>query len=1329
MAKSRSLADDVRAASWASEAEREAFIDQCIREGGIPIKPLAAAFRDAARDTDARRVEDMMRVSYAVLEQTGTAEHIPVLAPILGSSASPIVRRYLVAILAKLPVREQLGSVLDLLRGDDADARMAGAEVLTRIGGKTIFDGLGRALLDGSWSTRKDGIDALVKIGTYHAIPVLTTFLQQGEKPEQLLALKYLSDMSIMKARRRQAVEALRSGSETDDLDLRMRIAGAMGDVGTEEDAPFLVEILGEADRRYQQHIIRSLGRLKAKASIPALLPFMRSTYVGLRIETIQALASFEDEEVIEHMIEALRDDELLVRQKAIEVLAELGKSPNVRLGRMLVLMMRDKDVNVRRAVIEVIRAIGGEEERDAWAKLVRYLKDEDWWVRESVTDVLTEVGGRDIVEPILALLSDASPVVRRYALEVIVRLKERSAAAHLARATRDPDWWVRERAIEALAALQIKEAVPHLIRLMEEDPELRWVVVKGLGELKDGRALPALLSLLALRDTTGDFRLELLSAIESIGKREVAPQLQEALADPDQRVRHRARQILQRFHVEVSEEETNRLSYRDLSFVDRLLMEVRDRGGHDLFILAGQPPLIKLAGDVRPLRDEPLDDEAIDKILVDVMTPVQHETFLGGDDVDFSYTVKGLGGRFRVNAYRQWTGFAAVFRVIANEIMTLDQLKLAPVIREFCNLRSGLVLVTGPTGSGKSTTLAAMIDHMNRHRTEHIITVEDPIEYVHPNRSCVINQREIGVHTLNYAEALRGALRQDPDVILVGEMRDHETMSTAITAAETGHLVLGTLHTASAAKTVNRIIDVFPPSYHAQVRTMISESLKAVLSQHLIPRVDQAGKLALAMEIMICNEAIANVIRKEKSYQIPSMLATTAEIGNQLMDNELLKLVKQGIIDPEEGYAKAENKREFESYLPAPIDVERELEEKLAARRSASAPRQHLRAVGEVAAPGRSGANPGRAGRPEAEDAVARIDSFLMLVKEQRASDLHLCVGQPPIIRFAGDLVPIKFRMLTDFELKRMVYETLRPAQIAFFEENMDLDFAYSIDGVARYRGHLFYDENGIGAAYRIIPEHIESIDELRLPTSLKKLSRFDKGLILVTGATGSGKSTTLAAILNEINETRQKHIITVEDPIEFIHQPKKCVFSHREVGTHTKSFQSALRSCLREAPDVILIGEMRDIETISLALTCAETGALVFGTLHTQSASKTVDRIIDVFPAEQQEQIRSMLSLNLKGVMCQNLLKTSDETNRCAAVEILFGSTALSNLIRDNKTYQIDTLIQLGGYEKTGMQTMDQALVALCDEGRVNPQEARRFVRDPGSLGRFFQEALSPA
>ncbi|MBN1356299.1 PilT/PilU family type 4a pilus ATPase [bacterium] len=354
----------------------------------------------------------------------------------------------------------------------------------------------------------------------------------------------------------------------------------------------------------------------------------------------------------------------------------------------------------------------------------------------------------------------------------------------------------------------------------------------------------------------------------------------------------------------------------------------------------------------------------------------------------------------------------------------------------------------------------------------------------------------------------------------------------------------------------------------------------------------------------------------------------------------------------------------------------------------------------------------------------MARIDSFLQLVLEQQASDLYLISGAQPMIRYNGDLVPIRFRTITDTEARKFLFEILTPALREKFERIRDLDFPYEIPGMGRFRVNFFVDSRGIGGVFRIIPAKVKSIDELALPSALKKFAFLDNGLVLVTGPSGCGKTTTLAAMIRELNYRRKKHIITIEDPIEYIHPNVQCVLSQREVGAHTRSFASALRSALRESPDVILVGELRDIETISLAMTCAETGTLIFGTLHTQSAGKTVDRIIDVFPKDAQEQIRTMLSITLKGVVSQQLIKTADRAGRIAAVEILMGSTALGNMIRESKTYQINTLMQAGESEKTGMQTMDRALLKLIRDGIVRAEDAVNLAYDRTMFAEYAED-----
>jgi len=336
----------------------------------------------------------------------------------------------------------------------------------------------------------------------------------------------------------------------------------------------------------------------------------------------------------------------------------------------------------------------------------------------------------------------------------------------------------------------------------------------------------------------------------------------------------------------------------------------------------------------------------------------------------------------------------------------------------------------------------------------------------------------------------------------------------------------------------------------------------------------------------------------------------------------------------------------------------------------------------------------------------MAQIDAFFKLMNDEGASDLHMIAGQQPVLRVHGDIERVKFKTLEDEALKAMLYEICPEDKIKIFEERGDMDFGYEIPGLARYRCNFFEQKYGIGAVFREIPSDILTCDQLGLPKVISKLANLPKGLVLVTGPTGSGKSTTLAAIVDEANRTRSDHILTIEDPIEFVHKSKGCIINHREVGTHTKSFSAALRGALREDPDIIMVGEMRDLETISLAMEASMTGHLVFGTLHTMNAMKTVDRVVEIFPANQQGQVRSTLADALKAVVSQALFKRVDIRGRVAALEVLICTPAVRNLIRESKTYQIPSVMQTG--KKYGMQTVDDAIMALLEKKKISAEDA---------------------
>ncbi len=343
-------------------------------------------------------------------------------------------------------------------------------------------------------------------------------------------------------------------------------------------------------------------------------------------------------------------------------------------------------------------------------------------------------------------------------------------------------------------------------------------------------------------------------------------------------------------------------------------------------------------------------------------------------------------------------------------------------------------------------------------------------------------------------------------------------------------------------------------------------------------------------------------------------------------------------------------------------------------------------------------------------------ISDLLAFSVKNKASDLHLSAGLPPMIRVHGDIRKINVPAMDHSQVHDMVYDIMNDGQRKVYEENLECDFSFEIPNLARFRVNAFNHNRGAGAVFRTIPSKILTLEQLNCPAIFKDIADTPRGICLVTGPTGSGKSTTLAAMIDYINDKEFGHILTVEDPIEFVHQSKKCLINQREVGPHTLSFNNALRSALREDPDVILVGELRDLETIRLALTAAETGHMVFGTLHTSSAAKTVDRIIDVFPAAEKEMVRSMLSESLRAVISQTLLKTKDEQGRVAAHEIMIGTPAIRNLIRENKIPQMYSAIQTG--QNVGMQTLDQNLQDLVKRNIISANEARAKAANKESI-----------
>jgi len=357
----------------------------------------------------------------------------------------------------------------------------------------------------------------------------------------------------------------------------------------------------------------------------------------------------------------------------------------------------------------------------------------------------------------------------------------------------------------------------------------------------------------------------------------------------------------------------------------------------------------------------------------------------------------------------------------------------------------------------------------------------------------------------------------------------------------------------------------------------------------------------------------------------------------------------------------------------------------------------------------------------------MATIDELFKKMVEKKASDMHLTIGNPPLIRVRGDLAPLDDWIMTEQVLHTLLFETMTQEQWELCWQRRDYDYAYEVPGLARFRSNVFFNQQGIAAVFRTIPAKILTLADLNMPPVLKDLCRVKRGLVLVTGPTGSGKSTTLAAMIDELNSNREANILTIEDPIEFVHPVKKCKITQREVHRDTHSFKAALRSSMRQDPDIILVGEMRDYETISLAIAAAEMGILVFGTLHTNSAAKTIDRIINVFPADERDKARSALAACTRGIVAQQLCPTKDGKGRCAAVEILTYEKSLPNLIRTGKVSGLNSLIELSG--KIGMQTMDQCLMRYFEDGKITAEQAYLKANEKKRFYPMMEKELAAA
>jgi twitching motility protein PilT len=671
-----------------------------------------------------------------------------------------------------------------------------------------------------------------------------------------------------------------------------------------------VASLLDDSRLEVAQAVLKGLSRFGGARATRILSRKLREGPNSIRQTVLGVLEVRRDESAVPLLVEALGLKNPLLRSSAASLLSQLGQEGRADLSHTVLWLLKSRDPDVRRFGVELARSAASPDE--LWPRLVEYLRDEDWWVRERVGDILVEIAADSILRPVAQLLSEPDPLLRRFGTDMLKRLKNVAALGALVRAAQsDADWWVREGAVEALGAIGDPRLVPHLVDMMTRAPELQISCLRALGQLKAKSVSTHVAALLSSPDA--DVRGAALDCLNECEAAEEVPSVQAVLEDTHPRNRVRAREFLLRFAAE------SRTGNQPVTgnALDQLLVLAVEMDADDLVLLSNRKAAIKRAGGMEELPGPVLSGDHLRSLLLPRLTIQQREDIAALKDVDMSYEVPGHNLRFRAHVFSEMGGLAAVFRTIRNALLDIDSAGFPPIVKTFQDFKDGLVLIGGPTGSGKSTTLAALVDAINRSSSRHILSIEDPIEVVHQNKMSLVNQREIGAHVLAFGPALRSALRQDPDVLLIGEVRDFETISAAVSAAETGHLVFGSVHTSSAAATVDRLVGAAPSAQQDHMRSLLAGSLRAVLCQFLLRRL--SGGRCLAVEILINNEAVASLIRKGKSFQIPSVIATSREQGMQLMDAELMRLFKEGLVSAEEVYMKAANKKDFEKLEAAP--------------------------------------------------------------------------------------------------------------------------------------------------------------------------------------------------------------------------------------------------------------------------------------------------------------------------------------------------------------------------------------------------------------------------
>jgi twitching motility protein PilT len=638
-----------------------------------------------------------------------------------------------------------------------------------------------------------------------------------------------------------------------------------------------------------------------------------------IRATALKVLADKAPEEAADEIVDQLACVDYGTQQHLIAALTKVAQARGVKFIDRLLPLMASGEAGIRSAVVKILLEM--DDRHELVKRYLRFSKTLAGWARDRALDSMKEFG-EDLVEPTVELLSDDDEEVRALALVVAGSFDDPRIIPATIELLSDEDWWLRVCAADTLGRFDDPAAVDALVAALD-DPETRWAAVEALGRIGDGRALVPLSKL--LNDPAPEIRIEVLLALRNFDHPKILEALHRvAKSDPHRNVRTRAlelaEEVARRNDAPVDDVEALRAEARKAHsgagepMLNKLLVATRNEGGSDFHLSVDCPPAVRLGGELAMAREDAFSAEQVTGMIREILSDEQWERLERDQQLDFCHYIPNAG-RYRANVFLDHKGYSGVFRVIPEQPPTIDEIGLPGHLTGIASYHQGLVLVCGPSGCGKSTTLAALVNLLNETRQHHIITLEDPVEFVHPFKNCLINQREIGSDTRSFARALRAALRENPDVIVIGDLRDNETVSLALTAAETGHIVLGTLSSTTAPKAVDRMITSFPHDEQPQVRAALAESLKFVIAQRLLP-VDGTRKRVACFEVLVGTMSVANMIIDDKTYQLPSAMQIGKAQGMQTFDDSLRDLVRCQRITPECAYLHATKREEFEDMV-----------------------------------------------------------------------------------------------------------------------------------------------------------------------------------------------------------------------------------------------------------------------------------------------------------------------------------------------------------------------------------------------------------------------------